>query len=319
MLALNSIISSSIIDEESDLGNDRMVNHFLNIVRLIDEKIYLPENSPFFSELRLSAEKLPQSVRTQFLSVIARKKVKLSERQDQNLSDLKLDLDALLQVTSNLIDLLVVGEHEGVALGLKPGSQGRQLGAIEVAFGTLVEQSRLVKMTSLHGEYEKNTTRDLIWKNLFSRDVEHSEFISIVDRYFFNPDNFGMRDNASRWFITQIQKTASNCKLISIFCEEKDELRSDRFRKQLGFIVNNIPIEMFLVPGQTWKQSQHQRYIRYGRRGSVIIDPGFDGFSSLIPKTYTYQKSIRPHQTNNRKDWETRVSQSARKVSIGLQ
>ena len=317
MLAINSVISSSIIDDREDLESSIVVNHYLNIARLIMNKIYLPADNSIYENLVVATEKLPQSVRFQFKNAIARKRVKMSELQTECLSELKLDEDSLSKLQTDFIDLLVVGESLGIELGLKPGSLGSQIGQTEVVLGELLEQCKLITGTQLFGEFRKDTNRDFIWKKIFTRDVEHADFISIVDRYFFNPRNFSRDDNAVRWFLTKIQECVRNCKSVQIFCEENDDLKSDLFKKQLEFVAKKLKIELILVPELIWKQSQHHRYIRYGSLGTLIIDPGFDVFSKLVPKKCIYTKQIGANETRDRQDWEKRISQNFSKVLIG--
>ena len=317
MLALNSLISASIIDDSDDLKSAIMINHFSNIAKLISDKIYIPEGNPFFEDLLASVEKLPQNVRTQFKNAIARKKVKLSESQIKSLFELKLNFDSVTNLKTDWIDLLVVGENQGINLGLEQGSFGGRIGEIEVAFGELVEQCKLITGTQLAGEFKKDTNRDLIWTKVFARDVEHAEFISIVDRYFFDVPHFSRGDNATRWFLTQIQQTAFNCKSVKVFCQETEGLLSDSFRKQLAFVAKHVELELVLVPELIWKQQQHHRYIRYGKFGALIIDPGFDVLSKLTPKVCVYHKENGRLETSGRQDWESRVSQNVKKASIG--
>lgn len=317
MLAVNSVISASIIDERTDFQNSLVVNHYVNIAKLIWNKIYIPDSNPFFDELLVSVDKLPQSVRTQFKNAIAHRRVKLPNSQVKNLFELKLEFESIMNLKSDWMDLLIVGETQGIDLGLKPGSFGSRIGEIEVAFGELVEQCQLISGTQLAGEFKKGTNREIIWKKVFVRDTEHAEFISIIDRYFFNVRNFSRADNSSRWFLSKIQENAFNCKSIKIFCQESEDLSTSSFRRQLEFIAKNVSIELILVPELVWKEQQHQRYIRYGNFGALIIDPGFDVLSELIPKVFVYHKENGVFETRGRHEWETRVQQIVKKVLVG--
>ena len=134
MLALNSVISASIIDERTDFQSAVIVNHYANIAKLIWNKIYIPDGNRYFDELLASVEKLPQSVRTQFKNAIAHRRVKLSNIQTARLSELKLEIDSVMNLKSDWMDLLIVGENQGINLGLKPGSFGSRIGEIEVLY-----------------------------------------------------------------------------------------------------------------------------------------------------------------------------------------
>ena len=317
MTSLNSICLPSVIEEYLESKSPIARSYFLNLSKVILDRLYIVDDDAVFNDLRSSIEKLPQDIRYRLKSVLAQKRIHNVQANDQEITSPVGQFEHSLEKMNRFIDIFVVGENEGLeSYGIDTGSEGKVIDGIPYVCGSLVQFCERVTSFENSGEIKPNINRSAIWPKLFQRDVENAPHISIVDRYFLKTLGNGRGDNGCRWLIEQLRDYAINAKSVKIFSDLADDVDLLRIRNVVKSLGMSERIEIYNVELSVWKSQQHQRYIRYGKRGLLYLDPGFDVFTEITKKSVTYIKKSDQKDLLDRQSWENSFSTKAKMVLL---
>jgi hypothetical protein len=291
--------------------------YFLSLSQLILDRLYIIEDDRYFKEFCKSIDCLPQDLRYRFKSVLDRKRIKRNGDDSENVVGSNESFEKIPISVMKWIDLLVVGEQEGhSAFGIEVNSHEKSFEGVSLVCSEIVQFCSRVSSFQSSGDIKPDIDRSIIWPKLFQRDVENAPYISIVDRYFLKTLANGRSDNGCKWILEQINGSAMNCRSLKIFAEFDNELDPQRIKNVVDSLGKNINTEIFAVDSLVWKSQQHQRYIRYGTRGLLFLDPGFDVFTNITRKAVTYIKKSDQKDLIDRQSWENSNSQKSKMVSF---
>ena len=317
MTSLNSVCLPSVIEEYLELKSPITRAYFLNLSKVILDRLYIVDDDIHFNEFRSSIEKLPQDIRYRLKSVLVQKRIHNANENTELLTPRDDRNEQSPKMVSRFIDIFVVGENEGLEVyGIDSGSEGKIIDGIPYVCGSLVQFCERVTSFENSGEIKPNINRSTIWPKLFQRDVENAPFISIVDRYYLKTLGNGRGDNGCKWFLEQISLHAQNAKSIKIFSDLAEDVDIPRIRNIIRSSEIAERIEIYNVESNVWKSQQHQRYIRYGKRGLLFLDPGFDAFTELTKKSVTYIKKSDQKDLIDRQSWENSFSSKTKMASL---
>jgi hypothetical protein len=307
-----------VIDEYLELKSPVAKAYFLSLSKVILDRLYIVDDDLTFRDLRASIEKLPQDIRYRLKSVLDQKKINNCQIDNEVVQTPEVQDERLSKKTNDFIDMFVVGENEGLeTYGIASGTEGTVIDGVPYVCGTLIQFCERVTSFENSGEIKPNINRSTIWPRLFQRDVENAPFVSIVDRYFMKTLGNGRIDNGCKWMLEQIDFHAKYAKSLRIFSDLSEDVDTSR----IGHIIRSSKmaerIEIYNIDTSVWKSQQHQRYIRYGKRGLLYLDPGFDALTETTKKSITYIKKSDQKDLLERQSWENSFSVKSKMVLLG--
>jgi len=317
MTSLNSVCLPSVIDEYLEFKSPIAKAYFLSLSKVILDRLYIVDDDSTFKDLRASIDKLPQDIRYRLKSVLDQKRIHSCLTDIEVLKAPIVQNEQFSETMNEFIDIFVVGENEGLeSYGITSGSEGKVIGGVPYVCGSLIQFCERVTSFENAGEIKPNMNRSTIWPKLFQRDIENAPFISIVDRYFLKTLGNGRNDNGCRWMLEQINHHAKHAKNLKIFSDLSEDVDTPRILNIIRSSDMAEKIEIYHVETNTWKSQQHQRYIRYGKRGLLYLDPGFDALTETTKKSITYIKKSDHKDLLDRQSWENGFSAKSKMVLL---
>lgn len=317
MTSLNSVCLPSVIDEYVEFKSPIAKAYFLSLSKVILDRLYIVDDDLTFRDLRSAIDKLPQDIRYRLKSVLDQKRIINFQSAIDVVQKPIVQDEQLSEKSNEFIDLFVVGENEGLeTYGIASGSEGIVIDGVPYVCGSLIQFCERLASFDNSGEIKSNINRLTIWPKLFQRDVENAPFVSIVDRYFMKTLGNGRNDNGCKWILEQINSHAKHAKSVKIFSDLSEDVDTSRIRHIIQSSKMAERIEIYNVDTSIWKSQQHQRYIRYGKRGLLYLDPGFDALTETTKKSITYIKKSDQKDLLDRQSWENGFSAKSKMVLL---